>query len=398
MCEARVPKYADVFTYIPRKAPKTPQERSEYRKWLRRGWAEKQDTDAPRGMRQYCCGWASVGNAGLAGVRRSEESEYAYAYGVQHCGYKSCPVCAPKLAEGRRAEMERAIKGHMKRGGGVYTMLLTAPHINRDSLKDIQKGMQKAWTKTTRTDGPYKKTREHFGVRHWVRCEEILHTKNGWHVHYHLLMFTDYVLSETDQEILGDWFYSTWAAKVESQGMGQCDRRGFGIGAVRSPEATARYLSGDEHPKRDRAVSVSLEMTRGDLKTDRRAYLMGKRTPFEILADALEMDEGHDWALYREYTESMYRHMNIRWSNGAKKALGVAERTDEEILAEQREFNEERPLTPEELTLINEAHIPGRPRHSGMDYLLDRVGRYGMDEIDAFIDFQRAIQGMKNGP
>ena len=70
-------------------------------------------------------------------------------------------------------------------------MTLTMRQYERDLLADLEAMQRQAWklgfgTNAGRT---WRDAKKDFGVRGFVRAWEVTHGPNGWHCHYHVLLF-----------------------------------------------------------------------------------------------------------------------------------------------------------------------------------------------------------------
>ena len=78
-------------------------------------------------------------------VLKSVEHKTAFYAGLQTCGSVwACPVCAAKIAERRRAEIQAAMATHKAAGGCVNMLTLTCPHQRTDNLADLLAKQAKA--------------------------------------------------------------------------------------------------------------------------------------------------------------------------------------------------------------------------------------------------------------
>ncbi|OLM27632.1 hypothetical protein Ae717Ps2_7243 [Pseudonocardia sp. Ae717_Ps2] len=89
-----------------------------------------------------------------------------------------------------------------------------------------------------------------------------------------------------------------------------------GNGAV---EKMGKYIS-----------KLAFETAGGRWKRGKR----GSRTPFQILADAIDTGNERDVALWQEWEQGSHGMQQLVWSNGLKQRCGVTEVKDEEIAEE----------------------------------------------------------------
>ena len=117
------------------------------------------------------------------------KKEKAHYDNVQRCGSVwTCPFCARKISEGRRQELKTAVDNWQRKGGYVYLVTITNRHHKGDNLPDLLKGQSKAkqklWEKTK-----VKDMMKSLGYSGRITATEVTYGNNGWHPHYHILMF-----------------------------------------------------------------------------------------------------------------------------------------------------------------------------------------------------------------
>ena len=263
-------------------------------------------------------------------VLKSVEHKTAFFANLQTCGSVwACPVCQAKIAERRRAEIQAAMVAHKVAGGCVDMLTLTSPHQRTDNLADLLAKQAKAlnafWA-----DRAVKVVFEEMGTIGQIRALEVTHgrlspTNNGWHPHYHVLMFQGLngCLNAFDDSQMMDWqvrLYLVWQRVCVTAGLG---RPSFAHGLkLDDGEHAAKYVT---------KWGLEDEMTKGHIKK----ALHGE-TPNDFLraylADPTDKQAG---ALFKEFAETFKGKRQLHWSKGLKKRYGIGEKTDEEVSQEQ---------------------------------------------------------------
>ena len=265
-------------------------------------------------------------------VWQSKEHKTTSYSGLQTCGSVwACPVCSAKIAERRRAEIIAAMAAHKAAGGCMNLLTLTAPHQRVDQLGDLLKKQALALKKMF-SDKTVRKVFADMGVVGQIRALEVTHGRlsefnNGWHPHYHLLLFcgSGVDLTRFDGPQMKDWaarLYMRWAACCEGAGLGT--------------PSFAHGLKLDDGSKAARYVSkwgLEDEMTKGHTKK----AIQGE-TPFDFLraylADKADKQAG---ALFKEFAETFKGKRQLHWSKGLKKRYAIGESTDEELAAQMED-------------------------------------------------------------
>ena len=260
-------------------------------------------------------------------VWKSHEHKTAHYSGLQTCASVwACPVCAAKIAERRRAEVLGAMSVHKAGGGNVHMLTLTCPHQRGDDLATLLDQQARALKKFA-FDRQVKAVYTEMGYVGQIRALEVTHGRrsprnNGWHPHYHLLMFTGsgVDLARFDAAQLRDWevrLYLVWARVCVAVGLGMPTEK-HGLKLDKGDKASD-YISkwGLEH-----------ELTYGHIKKGRT----GNETPFDLLRAVLaDKTDKQAAALFREYAETFKGKRQLFWSHGLKARLAVQEATDQEL-------------------------------------------------------------------
>lgn len=259
-------------------------------------------------------------------VWKAHEFKTASYGGLQTCGSVwACPVCAAKIAERRRAELQAGMGVHRAGAGCVQLLTLTAPHQRKDNLGDLLYKQSKA-LKTFWNDRAVKVVLVEMGVIGQVRALEVTHGRkspqnNGWHPHYHVLLFagSGVDLARFDQAQRTDWqvrLYLRWAAACVKAGLGE-PSYAHGL-KLDGGEKAAKYLS---------KWGLEDEMTKGHTKK----ALHGE-TPFDFLRSFLaDKSDKQAAALFKEFAETFKGKRQLSWSRGLKARLGIDDVSDEEL-------------------------------------------------------------------
>lgn len=290
-------------------------------------------------------------------IRRSRDGDRASFFGVQTCGSVwHCPICAPKIANGRRDEMAAAMSAHVGADAGmVYLLTYTFQHTADDGgagcldaqLTKLREAMRQF--KATRA---YKEVMEQATSIGQIRSLEVTFGEaNGWHPHVHELCFASKgaVVTRIIGTVAGFTDYSRsilgrlrklWARHLIKLGMAGLARGDTGSQrlsklrhlltrcyTVQCGAFAAEYIA--KFGKEAGGWGLSDELTKGHTKVARR---VGHTTPWGLLQDHLDGDKRATW-LFREYAEAFTGKRQLFWSPGLKAALGIAEVADEDLAA-----------------------------------------------------------------
>lgn len=231
-----------------------------------------------------------------------------------------CPICAGKISERRRSELVDAVSTWTGQGGQVRLLTLTVPHYSHQKLQVVLNGLSAALRRLTNSR-EWKTLVESIGLYGRIRSLEVTYGQNGWHPHFHLLLFTykPFDLVELQGQILHLWKTACLRSSLPVPNH-------HGV-KVDNGELAAQYVGkwGLEH-----------EMTKGHIKKSREGY-----SPFDLLrlhlgvaapGRFLDDDPSRAAQLFREYAKCFKGKRQLVWSKGLRlDLLTTEEQTDEEI-------------------------------------------------------------------
>jgi len=311
-------------------------------------------------------------------VEKIEDTGRTEFAGVLTCDSRwHCPLCAAKLTEKSRVELQQGMTLWVRDGGAIYLLTFTFPHDVSLSLADGVEKMQAA-QKKMKGDRRYKKIMADAGAIGAVKALEVTHGKNGWHPHVHALIFA----RPNSESVLTD-IREIWAAAVEREGLGRVNVHGFD---VRGGDFAADYVAkfgkepGDESKRAAQAHwSASHELTKGHTKQTQR---MKGATPFTLLRWYREGD-AQSGALFVEYAQAFKGKAQLYWSPGLRKKIDLLE------------LQQPKPPAPLRVALLHLSYEDWHAvlRHNARWELLYVAERYGGEAAAALIDRLRRHRG-----
>lgn len=265
-------------------------------------------------------------------VWQSIEHKTTSYSGLQTCGSVwACPVCSAKIAERRRVEIIAAMAAHKAAAGCMHLLTLTAPHQRSDALGDLL-AKQAVALKKMFSDKTVRKVFAELGVVGQIRALEVTHGRlsernNGWHPHYHLLLFSGagVALGNATADQVHQWtnrLYERWLACC----------LGAGLGAP-SYEHGLKLDDGSKAASYVSKWGLEDEMTKGHSK---KAF--EGETPFDFLrAYLVDKTDKQAGALFKEFAETFKGKRQLHWSPGLKKRFAIGESTDDELAVQMED-------------------------------------------------------------
>lgn len=295
-----------------------------------------------RGQRVEHCQRSTMSSAGVSVYRSPTGATYG---NLATCGSVwHCPICAARITETRRQELQAAINAWAKQKGEVFLMSLTFPHLDHQLLADNLEKFSAALRKF-KNSRAYKRAMSEAGAVGSIRALEVTHGKeNGWHPHTHDLVFAAKGQMEKLQTLQMVWIETLIKADLADRSqINDMMKAAFDIS---NGDYAAEYVAkfGHEATEASKIITentwgASHELTKAYAKVGKR---LGGRTPFTLLADFIKGDH-EAGELFQEFGKQFKGKRQLFWSPKLRAALQIAEeeKTDEEIAAEEmpeREF------------------------------------------------------------
>jgi hypothetical protein len=248
------------------------------------------------------------------GIKKSVSHGSVFYAGLQVCSSVwSCPVCAAKISERRRIEVLSAIDSHERSGHQVFLLTLTVPHSNADDLSFLLKAQALAMSRFNSLRSA-KKLWNSIDCIGTIRAWEVTHGVNGWHPHFHVLVFCSYL---HDLESLESCFYDLWAnccrlARLPIPSLAYGVKLDNGLKAA---EYVTKGVWGLDH-----------EITKGHLKKSKKG-----RSPFDLLRSYMIDKDKSAGVLFVEYAAAFKGKRQLVWSKGLKLHFNCDDLTDADI-------------------------------------------------------------------
>ncbi len=271
------------------------------------------------------------------GVRYNENRGKAHYDNLQRCGSVwTCAICAAQITEGRRQEAKIGFQNWRDQGGHIFMATFTNRHHIGDDLEGLLGGQKKAlkrfWEKTKLV-----KILKGLGYKGRLVATEVTHGVNGWHPHYHMIMFFDQIQDPKElQTLLGlEW---QDACKKSGMKIPSLDNGVQVQDGSRADEYVSKWGLEDAKEKahlipKEKATSgtkwgLEEEITKGHVKKGRENSL----TPFDLLRQS---EDNPEYAkLFRQYADAFKGKRQLVWSKGLKEMLSIVEISDEELAVE----------------------------------------------------------------
>lgn len=302
------------------------------------------DAPAAEQSRVCWCNRSILTRGESVGVFRYDAGTGARLSGVSTCGSAwHCPLCAAKITEARRKELDLAVTAWVKHGGRVELLTLTFPHEADMPLAELMPKFAKA-LQSFKNSKRYKAITKTAGRAGNIRSLETTWGANGWHPHVHELVFLDGEITDADVDTLSDlWAHALLKAKLAtgadlSNMLNKVDTaktgaRGCIALTLQDGKYAAEYIAKFGH---DSAWGASAEMTKPHSKLGKAGEVGGEDhyTPFQLLAWAESGDEKAA-ALFREFAAAFEGKRMLSWSPKLRLLLNGCEKelSDEEIAA-----------------------------------------------------------------
>lgn len=305
-------------------------------------------------------------------IHKSKITGKAFYHGLMTCGSVwSCPLCAAKISEQRRKELRTAIDTATEQGMFVYFVTLTVPHGVGDNLKELVDKQASALKRMS--SGKYsvknllRTLHPDVEIHGYVRAFEVTHGLNGWHPHFHILVFTN---SKARQRFILDAYRTAWARACRLAGLPEP-----------SYEHGCTVQNGAEAAKYASKWGLEDEMTKSHTKKTKRKGA----TPWGLLRAVLDGDDvdyepRKATALFKSYAEVFKGRRQLHWSVGLRAKLELAKELTDEQLAEKKDDENSMSLaivTPEQWKVVRRLKVSS--------LLLDIAEEAGLNGLSVYL-------------
>lgn len=288
---------------------------------------------------------------------------YSFA-GLMHCGSVwCCPECASIITEYRRNELKLACENALSEGLHISMLTLTVPHYAKNLLNDVLDGISSALRKLKNRKA-FKKLSQEIGLVGNIRTLEVTYGENGWHPHFHILLFTKSEFSQQELFSIQENLLSQWQSACVSSGLPVPNKHGLDL--VNGAWAAA-YVT---------KWGIEEEMTKGHLK---QGIKEGHVSPFGLL-DLYDQGDENAGRRFQEFAKVFKGKRQLVWSKGLRELLKVGEqKPDDEIITEMENASVE-------VMKISYTDYQQIMKYNQEVEFLCKVCPQGKDAIIAFID------------
>jgi hypothetical protein len=135
-----------------------------------------------------------------SGVYINHGEQFASFGGIQTCGNWNCPICSKKKARASQKEYLKLMKAALKQGKHVYMLTLTfaqtTPVLNMMPLEQVLAAFFKQ-------DRAFRALKQKLGINGRITSKvPLLTNNNGYHLHIHILLFTDNPIEHEEKDTL----------------------------------------------------------------------------------------------------------------------------------------------------------------------------------------------------
>lgn len=318
------------------------------------------------------CKWVMISTT--VGIHLSREHQKAFYTGLMNCGSVwACPVCAAKVQERRRTEIQQAIDWVYENGLQPVMVTLTFPHYRWNKLSDLVSQQADA-LKRLRAGSPWSRFKDRVGYQGLIRALELTYGANSWHPHTHEIWIVD---SNAKADEMRVQILERWKSSCARAGLlDLTDANQVAAFEAHSVDVKGWVTASDYLAKQDdsRHWGIDREMAKASTKSGKSKGIH----PFGLLADAAEGDK-KSGALFIEYADVMKGKRQLFWSKGLKSRVGIEDMTDEQLVEEDQDIADMlAQLEVEHWRLIREGN-----KRAQLLELVERGGRW--PEIQALL-------------
>jgi hypothetical protein len=256
------------------------------------------------------CGRIPIGfgTEATVSLRVHRDSRRAYFSGLERCSNPwQCPVCVVRIQHARCAELRGLDRAHRAAAGGLVMATLTFPHDLANDLKPMKKAAVRAWQYCI-TGAPWQRQQRALGIIGYVRALEVTDGPNGWHLHFHTVLYLHRPAGEPALESFRAWLLARWQKAITRRKAYRQPSEAHGVTVEACRDAS--YIA---------KMGLAAELTLSGTKKARP----GHRTPMQLLRDLTlttnKFLRAQDAARFRDWCKAMHGARQLTWSAGMRK-------------------------------------------------------------------------------
>ena len=281
------------------------------------------------------CFWVRIATYVEIWKPNDQSQKRAHYRGLMMCGSVwMCPLCAAKITERRRLELQEVIDAAHLQGLTVFMVTLTLQHGKHEKYKAVVDALRNAWrgVRSGRAWQEIKNTYEIVGLV--TALEFTVSIDNGGHPHLHVLMFSKLSPGAIDADKLRDDVSSRYDAILKHHA--RYASQEHGVKVQLGDSHVGDYLAKFGHEKKNESTwGLAAEMTKGMMKRGRLEA--GEHyTPFQLL-DFAKMGDKQSAAMYKEFAQAFKGKHQIGGLSAVRKMLGLSKSLSDEEIAEAGE-------------------------------------------------------------
>lgn len=261
-------------------------------------------------------------------VLHSPKVQKAHYSGLMTCASVwMCPICAAKITERRRRELEGINTTELS----SFMVTLTMQHNQGERLRIIQGHLSEAWRKMKSGEW-WQKFQSEFLIMGSVTGTEVTYGANGWHPHKHVLVWSRLPGDRVDVDEIRDRLSKRFEHILSKAGRYVSELHGVDV--RKGDQLVAEYVAKFGHEPKDQSWSLAAELAKAPAKIGQNG---DHYTPFQLL-DLYLAGDHQAGKLFREYAITMKGQKQLVWSRHTRELFGLDdELSDEEIAAQQEQ-------------------------------------------------------------
>jgi hypothetical protein len=262
-------------------------------------------------------------------IRKKTAQGKAFYSGLVVCGSVwHCPVCSARITEKRRQELSYA---YNEWTGGVIMLTYTYSHHAGEGLSVTLQALKESF-RLMKSGRNWQELTEFYGWIGSVKSLEVTHGDNGWHSHFHELIFLTNKLSAEMEGKLEYAVRKRWLEILPKAGLHASFEHGVKLtsdnGEIQGYVAKfGEEIALTEDQMKGKHWTLVHEVTKSPVKRAKQ----GGSTPLQLLYSYWNGDMKAK-RLWREYAMAFKGSHQLQWSKGMRLLMRMGlEQPDQQL-------------------------------------------------------------------